>query len=74
MSTLPATVPADLDETARLVLLDTPDIDSITWRERVTAASDTEPTPAQLRVLWGRYVGNGDWYPPTHDIATGQEL
>lgn len=74
MSTRTALIPADLDETARLVLLDTPGIDSITWRERVTAATDPEPTPAQLNALWSRYVGNGDWYPPTHDIATGQEL
>jgi hypothetical protein len=65
------TTPEDLDETARIILMDDPPPTSITqFRNRLR---DEHPTATLLEIaeLWRMYRG-WDTRPATHDIETGK--
>ena len=73
MSTPTTTLDRDVDETARLILLDDPRIGLAGFirllRRNITGEIDVH----QVNAAWKRYRGSHD-KQPTHDIATGQEL
>lgn len=63
----------DVDETARLILLDAPDI-ALAGFIRLLRRNTTDHIDVhQVNAAWKRYRG-GHNLQPTHDIATGQEL
>ncbi|MFD1152593.1 hypothetical protein [Saccharothrix hoggarensis] len=63
-----------VDDTARLVLLDKPDLGVVAFHRAVRAEHDRS-TPytvlhAAIVAAWRRYRGD----KPTHDVATGRRL
>lgn len=71
---MPDLIPSDLDDTARLVLMEHPDASALEFGLRVRENAAGTVSATQAYVLWNRYVGSDPWTKPTHDIETGRRL
>jgi hypothetical protein len=64
---------ADIDDTARLILMDRPDASLITFHNLLLAEGCPVQGAAISADLWAKYRGF-DGQPPTHDAETGSTL
>lgn len=68
-----ATIPQDIDDTARLLLMERPDLDLIALH-RALHAEGCPVTPAIVSDLWTRYRGWDGRTLPTHSVETGRRI
>lgn len=66
-------VPATIDESARLILMEDPAID-LRSLYRQLAEMHGEMTSSMIGTIWERYRGYDGRRAPTHDVETGQPL
>lgn len=64
----------DLDETARLLLMEDPSLALGNLAARIQAVRGGLPTAAEMGEIWGRYRGWDGRSRPTHDVETGERL
>lgn len=66
-------VPATIDESARLILMDDPTID-LRSLYRQLAEIHGEMNSSMIGTIWTMYRGYDGRQAPTHDVATGKPL
>jgi hypothetical protein len=69
----PAVVSDDLDDTARLILIDDPKIGLAGFIRLLRRNTTGDVDVHSVNAVWKRYRGSHN-QRPTHDVLTGQEL
>lgn len=69
-TTAPVTIPTNLDDTARLILMDQPGMNAAGLRHALYLEGQ-RPTVEQMQALTRKYLGYGVEFA-THSIATGK--
>lgn len=74
-TTAPVTIPSDLDDTARLILMDQPDISAPMLR-RALRTEGVDTTLEEITAIWRRYRGRSGrgGHSATHDVETGERV
>lgn len=62
----------DIDETARLILMDEPDVRLYGLGVRLREELGRSVTVTELGVIWRRYRGFDSRTQPTHEVTTGE--
>jgi hypothetical protein len=68
-----ATIPQDIDDTARLLLMEQPDLDLIALH-RALQSEGCQVSPVIVSDLWTKYRGWDGRTLPTHSVETGRRI
>lgn len=65
---------SEADETARLILMEDPEIGLFNFKREVDANLERETSLREITDIWAKYRGFDGRTRPTHDYVTGRPL